>query len=189
MANVLTMQEQIINAALGRIGYKLRVGSISEGSEASLAALDIYGQTRDFILTVEDYDFARASVTATAVAGAVPAPWLFMYAYPDNAVRIRDIMTPTYLANLNNPLPTNFSRGTTVVDGVTVQVILTNDAADTLVFTEQVTNPSLWQEGFTESVIDALASRLAPALADMKAAQMLVPIEQATIAATANLVG
>jgi hypothetical protein len=93
------------------------------------------------------------------------------------------------LANLNDPLPINFSRGTTMLNGAVVQVIRTNDAADTLVFTEQVTDPALWQEGFTESLIDALASRLAPVLADMKAAEMLVPIEKATIDETANLVG
>jgi hypothetical protein len=189
MANVLTSPEQMVNAALGRIGYKLRIGSIYEGSDAAQAALDIYGQTRDFLLTVEDYDFSRASVTAIPVAGAVPQPWLFMYAYPDNAVRVRDIMSPAYLANLNDPLPINFTRDTAVVNGVTVQVILTNEAMDNLVFTEQVTDPSLWTEGFSEALIDGLSSRLAPMLADMKAAQMLAPIEQATIAKTAPLVG
>lgn len=189
MANVLTTAAQIVNASLGRIGYKLRIGSLLQGSEASNAALVIYGQTRDFLLTVEDYDFARASVLATPVGGTVPAPWLFMYAYPDNAVRIRDIMSPTYLANLNDPLPIDFSRGTVIVGGITKQVVLTNEAADTLVFTEQVTDPSLYQEGFTEAFIMALSSRLAPILADMKAAQMLVPLEQATIAKTAPLVG
>ncbi len=189
MANVLQSPAQIVNAALGRIGYKLRIGSLQQGSEAANAALVIYGQTRDFLLTVEDYDFARSSVLATPVAGTVPAPWLFMYAYPDNAVRVREIMTPTYLANLNDPLPIDFSRGTVVANGVTTQVVLTNDAADTLVFTEQVTDPSLYQEGFTEAFIDALASRLAPILTDMKTAQMIEPIEQATIAKTAPLVG
>lgn len=189
MANVISTPEMVVNASLSRLGYKLRVGSLVEGTPGAIVAQDIYGQTRDFLLTIKDYDFSRASVAATPVAGVVPSPWLFMYAYPDNAVRVRDIMTPTYLANLNDPLPINFSRGTTMLNGAVVQVILTNDAADTLVFTEQVTDPALWQEGFTESLIDALASRLAPVLADMKAAEMLVPIEKATIDETANLVG
>lgn len=189
MANVLTSPEDFVNAALGRIGYKLRIGNLQDGSEASKLALDIYGQTRDYLLTTHDWDFARASVAATPVSGNVPVPWQFMYAYPDNCVRVRDIISPAYLANTNDPLPIDFTRDTATQGGQTIQVVLCNVSGATLVFTEQVTNPSLWQEGFGESMIDALAVRLAPSLASLDTVKILQPIEQAVIAETADIIG
>jgi hypothetical protein len=189
MANVLTAPEDFVNAALGRIGYKRRIGSMLEGSEAGMLALDIYGQTRDFLLSTKDWDFARASAVAVPVAAPVPQPWSFIYQYPINCVRVRDIISPAYLADQNDPLPINFTRDTAVVNGVTEQVILCNIAGATLVFTEQVIDPSLWQEFFGEALIDALALRLSKALADEKQQAFWAPIAEKVLTETADIIG
>jgi hypothetical protein len=189
MANVLTSPEDVCNAALAQIGYKSRIGSMYDGSEQSKVALDIYGQTRDYLLVTHDWDFARASVTGTLMPGPAPAPWQFMYAYPANCIRVRDIISPAYLANLNDPLPINFTRDTTAVGTSMVEVILCNVSGAIIVFTEQVTSPALWQEGFTEAMIAALAVRLSAALASLDVAKLAAAAQAAIVVETADIIG
>lgn len=189
MANVLTSPEDAINAALVRIGYKLRIGWIGEGSEAAKVALDIYGQTRDALLRSFDWEFARKSAAAVSVAGAVPPPWNFMYLYPTDCIRVREVFGSAYLANTNDPLPINWARDTTFIASVETEIVLTNISPATLVYTQQVTIPSLWDEGFGESFIDSLGTLLAPRLADLNAAKLMSELTKAQIAASAELDG
>lgn len=94
----------IINIALRRMGYKLRVGSLLDGSEAASQALDIYAQTRDELLRAGEWGFAERNVSLTVLKAAPaggyfpptfwsntypPIPWGYEYAYPDDCLKVR----------------------------------------------------------------------------------------------------
>jgi hypothetical protein len=188
VANVLVHPEDFVNAALGRIGYKLRIGSFFDGSEASKLALDIYGQTRDQLLRLKDYDFAQKIAAAVVAPGAVPTPiWQFQYLYPTDCVRLRDMYAPGY--DTNDPLPNRWTRDTALIGGVMTEIIFANISPAMLVYTEQVTDPSLWDEGFGETMIASLARRLAPALASLDVAKLEAQDEATMIQATGDIVG
>ena len=107
MTTSITTPEGIVNLALGRIKYPMRIGSIWEGSKAAKEALDIYGQTRDDLLRTNDWPFARRDAQLVllnqAPAGGYippitwdpandpPLPWRFQYEYPSDCLRIRSI--------------------------------------------------------------------------------------------------
>ena len=66
--------EDILNAALRRVGYQPPIGDIYEGSPAARTALDFYAQTRDALLSEFDWSFARQSVDLGAPIKTAPAP-------------------------------------------------------------------------------------------------------------------
>jgi hypothetical protein len=187
--NVLTTPEGFINAALGRIGYKRRIGSVWEGSEAAKHALDIYGQTRDALLRVKDWDFAQKNVALTVAGITPPSPWSLAYLYPSDCIRIRDLFGPAYLADTNDPLPNPYQRAVVLIAAALTDVILTNVAGAQLVYTGRITNPSLWEPGFGEALIEGLGRRLAPVLATLDAEKAQEQAEVATITAMADIQG
>lgn len=172
MSVALSTPAMIINDALKRIGRKIRVGSMWEGSEPAKMALDIYAQTRDDLLRDSDWGFSEATVVASASGATVPAQWSYSYAYPSDCVRVRALYAATYLANQNNPLPVNWRVSNAVVSGSNVQVVLTNMANASLVYSKRVTDPKAWDAGFTEALCAALGERLAPVLSSPDLAKL-----------------
>lgn len=159
----LQSPEDVVNAALGRIGYRLRVGNLLEGSLASKTALDIYGQTRDTLLRSKDWGFSEKIVSAVASGGTPPAPWTQEYTYPTDCLRLRYMYNATYLTNTNNPLPVLFKVGWDATQSA--KVIWANATAVTLVYSAQITPPNQWEPLFAETLIAMLAKRLSPILA------------------------
>lgn len=165
-ATVLTSPEDCCNAALARIGYKLRIGNMLEGSPASKIFLDFYGQTRDDLLRSGDWGFAE-KIAAGTITGSAPAPWLYQYQYPADCLKLKQVFPPSYTTNLNNPTPQLFRIGSGVSGTASIEAIWSQTQTATLVYTSQVTNPSLWEPMFMEALIEALARRVAPALAKL----------------------
>lgn len=187
-ATTLQSPEDICNAVLARIGYKLRIGNMLEGSPASKLFLDIYGQTRDDLLRSADWGFAEKITTGT-ITGSAPSPWLYQYTYPSDCLRLRQLFSPTYTSDTNNPLPTLFRIGNNGAE-----VIWSQTQTATLVYTSQVTNPAMWEPMFIEALIEALARRAAPGLAKLDqaglaAATAEAQAEQATQAAAMEVQG
>lgn len=172
----------VVNAALGRIGSKKRIGSIFEGSDASKAALDIYSQTRDEQLRLFDWGFAERDVALTLqktapVAGyggnpwtsASPIlPWIYQYEYPDDCLKVRSLrVTPVFVLEFD-PAPVTFRVANDASFTPAQKVILANVANSICVYTAQVTDPTTWEPSFTESLIAAMARRLAGANTALK---------------------
>ena len=88
MASTFAIQspEDLLNNTLVRLGFKLRIGSIWEGSEQAKKALDIYVQTRDTLLRDGDWPFAERDVQPTLLKAAPPngyvPPTVWSSAYP-----------------------------------------------------------------------------------------------------------
>lgn len=165
--------EDLLNSALMRSGYPTRIGNIFEGSAASRAALEFYGQTRDNLFGAKDWPFLRQQVSLgaplkTAPPGGYgpnrawnpvtdpPVPWVLEYAYPANCIEIRSLRPTSVVIPAFTPMFTRFTTADDTASGN--KVVLTNLFGANAVITARVTDPNQWQDSnFTEALIDALA--------------------------------
>ena len=195
MTTSITTPEGIINLSLGRIKYPYRIGSIFEGSKASKAALDIYGQTRDDLFRTADWPFARrdaqlALINEAPVGGYVPPttwnptdypplPWRFQYTYPSDSLRVRSVRpVDVFLVNYD---PREHRFTVTNDDSVSPaqKTLLTNVGPIVVAtYSGRLTDPTTFDADFTEAFAEALARRLAPLLSDMEAAKVAGEYEQ-----------
>ena len=189
MTTSITNPEGIVNLALGRIKYPMRIGSIWEGSKAAKAALDIYGQTRDDLLRTNDWPFARRDAQLSLINQAPPGgyvppttwdpaiypplPWFFQYTYPSDSLRIRSIRpVDVFLINYD---PREHRFTVTNDDSVSPaqKTILCNvGPVAVATYSGRLTDPTTFDADFTEAFAEALARRLAPVLTDMEAAKV-----------------
>lgn len=178
--------EDVVNIALERIGFPLRVANLYEGSKHADAALDVYGQTRDEMLRRSDWGFAERNLSPTLLKSAPPAgyvagitPWdpalyppldaRFEYEYPADCLKVRAIKpAPIFVPNFD-PQPHAFRIANDSSYTPARRVILCNVENAVLTYTGQVTDPSTWEPGFVEALAAALARRLAIALAPLQA--------------------
>lgn len=180
----------IVNAALVQIGYKLQVGDLYDGSEASRLSLQIYGQCRDDMMRDGNWQFASRSLVLTLLKSAPPGgyvpgftswdpvlypqqPWLFEYVYPEACLKMRIVKPQRIFPGPNfTPSPYPFSVNNDNGETPPTKTILSNVADALAVFTGRVTDPSSWDANFTTAFIDKLGTVLGPALTEIGAAQM-----------------
>lgn len=187
MTSSITSPADLVNLSLRRIGYKLRVSSLFEGSFAARQILDIYAQTRDELLMKEEWDFAERNATMTLLKSAPPGgyippltwsnaypplAWLYEYAYPDDCLKVRAVKpVPLFIPNFD-PQTYVFSVDNDNSLATPAKVILCNVTGAVLVYTGQITDPTGWEADFVEAFAAALARRIAPVLANMDAAKL-----------------
>jgi hypothetical protein len=187
MTTSLTSPEAIVNAALVRIGYERRIGSMFEGSAASKAALDIYGQTRDQLLRASDYGFAERNASLTSIKQAPangyppgvpwtsaypPQPFFFEYLYPSDALKIRAVKPQVALVPNFAPQPNLFTEENDASLTPPAKVILSYIGPTMLVvYTGRVTDPTTWEADFTEAMIASMADRFEAMLSSEKSTQ------------------
>lgn len=184
MSAVLNTVEDIVNDALVRLGSHKRVGSIYDGTDMARAALDIYGQTRDDMLRSFPWGFAERNLTLTLqktapVGGYTPPtywsstypilPWVYQYSYPGDCLQIRALRCSAPIIPVFDPAPVNFRVANDNSYSPSQKVILCNLQNAILVYTGQVTDPSVWEPKFTEGLIAGLARRLAPMMGSLDA--------------------
>lgn len=173
--------EEVVNEALARIGSDHAIGNIREASREAQVALRVYAQTRDDILQERDWGFAERNTPLTLlktapVGGYVPPRvwtpasdpipnWIYEYAYPADCIKIRSLRrtSPFPIPNFV-PKPNVYRIANDTAYSPAQKVILCNLSGALLVYTGQVVDPTTWEPLFTETVIAALAERLAPAL-------------------------
>lgn len=188
MAGVINSPEDILNIALVKIGYKMNIGSIWEGSPASKYALTIYSQTRDDLLRAGNYHWAERNEAATLLKSAPaggyfpptawdgtvnpPPQWRFEYAYPPSCLRVRSIRpSPLFTTNMD-PKPINFGEVNDNYYTPPRKVICCNVPNAMLKYTGQVTDPLTFEATFIEDLAAELGRRLAPVLMNLDAAKM-----------------
>jgi len=169
----------LANYALVRMGFKQRVGSLFDGSEAAKQFLDIYSQTRDQLLREGEFGFAERDVNMTLLKSAPlggyippnywdaatnpPPPWFFEYAYNDDVLKVRAIKQQPLFVMDFNPQPVVYRILNDNTYTPAKRVIVCNIPDAILTYTAQVTDPSTWSVDFVESLAASLARRL-PAL-------------------------
>lgn len=184
----------LANNALIRMGYKMRVGSLFDGSAAARHALQVYAQTRDEMLRAYDYDFAERTIALTLLKSAPiggyipprvwtpatdpPLGFAFEYAFPDDCLKVRAVKR-TFLFLLNpDPQPNAFQISNDNAYTPARRVVLCNipDAMST--YTGQITDPATWDVAFVDLMAAALGRRLAPGLVGIEGAKMEMADEQ-----------
>lgn len=192
MSNILTDPAAICNLALAKIGSPRRVGSLYDGTLEAKKCLDVYGQERDALLSSGEWDFAEQTIAGTLQKSAPPnyitnpwtnaypaLPWMFQYAYPDNAIKIRTVKTtPITLPNFD-PVYNRYSidNDPTMSTG-SEKVILCNVPNAIIVYAAQITDPLAWTPDFSDALADRLGRALAKVLKDLQTAKFLASEEQ-----------
>jgi len=164
--------EDILNAALRRASYPTPIGNIYEGSRAARVALDFYSQTRDALFGEFDWSFLQQEVdlgmpikTAPPSGYGItpwnpvlnpPPPWVYEFAYPANAIKVRGVRPLPLFIPEAMPRVNIFQA---VYDAqLASRVIVTNLSRPLAIITARVTNPAEWQD---QNFIDSLIERLA----------------------------
>lgn len=184
----------LANIALVRMGFKGgRIGSLFDGSDAAKKFLTLYGQTRDELLRRDDWGFAERNVSLTLLKSAPPggyfppntwnpatnpAPgWLFSYAYPSDSLKVRAVK-PVPLFGINfDPQPQVFSIDNDNSYTPSQRVILCNVPNAVLVYTAQISDPTVWDVGFTAAMATTLERYVAAGLVGMEGAKMAIADE------------
>lgn len=187
MVASLSSPTDVVNDALRRIGWKMRIGSLYDGSEAAKISLDIYSQTRDQLISDGNFEFEERNISMTLLKQAPPGgyfpptvwtaaypaiPWLFSYAFPDDCLKVRAVKpAPLFVLNFD-PKPYRYSVDND--NGFTPprRVILCNVPNALLVYAGQITDPATFDIAFTEAFAAALGQRLAPALLGLNNAKL-----------------
>lgn len=176
MVASVTSPADVANIALARMGYRLRVGSLLDGSDAAGAMLDVYAQTRDTLMRDTDYQFCERNISAALLKAAPPGgyfppnlwnpttypppPWLYTYTYPSDALKVR-IMKPQPLFPFNpDPQPNLFSIVNDNGYATPIRVVACNVPNAVMVYTGQIYDPAQWPVDFVEALAAALARRL-----------------------------
>jgi hypothetical protein len=156
----------VVNISLARLGVKKRIGNLYDGSPQALKALDVYAQTRDAVLRETDWNFSQKIAAAVAAPGSTaPTPlYAFVYTYPTDCIKVRNMYAASYLTDTNNPVPILWSIGDDPTNGT---VIWSNAQTATLIYTARVTTITQWEPLFVEAFAAALSRRLAPVLASL----------------------
>lgn len=185
----------VVNVALRRIGYKLRVGNLYDGSKASNYALDIYAQTRDELLRQSDWGFAERNITLVLLKQAPqayvppiswdpslypPIPWIFSYGYPDDCLKVRAVKGVPVLVPNFDPQPNIYATPNDNSYTPARKVLCCNVPDAVLVYTGQVTDPATWESDFIEALAAALGRRLAPNLVNMDVVKLEAADEAAS---------
>ncbi|MCG7932111.1 MAG: hypothetical protein N0E44_18935 [Candidatus Thiodiazotropha lotti] len=151
----MTTKVQICNMALGAIGEKSNIQSITERSPQAAKCNLYYDQMVEVVLS--DFDWNFASVTETlALIGTAPTGWSYQYAMPSDCLAAREIVREIRINT--DRIPYKIARDRTS----NMRVILTNQAEAELRYTGLVTDTSQFSPWFVE----ALSLRLSAAIAE-----------------------
>jgi hypothetical protein len=149
-------QLDVAKAALAQTGTRSTITAFDDGSEEGLYLGLLYEPLRDFLLAEGDYDFSMVAAVPTASSGFV-FPWSHAYAYPADALRIRQLVPTSF--DPYDPRPVEWTITGT---GGTKKIFTGQDSA--LVFYTKAVVEALWEPLFTEAFIRLLSSALLYAL-------------------------
>lgn len=111
-----------------------------------------------------EWDMARNQFTLVLTPNGSSAPqWPYEYFYPSPAIDIWQLL-PAVLTDPNNPLPTNWVVGNTLVASVQTKVIWAN-VQNALAVLNNSPTEAIWDSLYRESVVRLLASVMSMALA------------------------
>ncbi len=152
-------ETDIINDALGLIGAR-RITLLSSGEPNANFALCFYAALRDDLLRTAHWRFAteRANLAQDPVTPAFE--FAFQYTLPPDLIKLREYNG----ANTDSTNLTLFERSQIPRFKVEGRKLLTNDGEVKIVYTKRITNPSLFDPMFFQTLSTWLASKLADAI-------------------------
>lgn len=173
----------ICNQALSEIGTQSAIADLMEASAEAQQCSLWYDDLRKRLLRTAQWGFARRQIVLTQLGDAqdhtASYPYLFKYAYPSDALKIRYLLAPPLpppSGSTNPPVvgvtvpfpfwmfPSRANRFMVASDvdafGASRKVILSNVCAATAVYTADEQNPDLFDDLFSGALASALAYKL-----------------------------
>lgn len=152
-----TSKVQIGNLALANLGSKNTIESFTEESTEASLINTWYDHCRQFLLEAVDWNFARKRlILATSSEDPPSGIWAYRYGYPSDCVVAREIEN---------------SSGGTEGDAIPFEIefeevgdiktILTDMQDATLIYTKNITDPSLFPSSFIHALAAFLAANMA----------------------------
>lgn len=151
-----TSAAQVANLALGAIGQRQLIDSLTEDSPEAASASLYFDQSRLEVLSAWHWKFATKRATL-ALSTETRSDWAFCYVAPSDMLVARCIWNGR-LGESNIPFTKELSD-----DGTSV-LILTDQASAELVYTAKAPALGLWPPHFTSAVALRLASYMAAML-------------------------
>src|SRR4029077_5778263 len=146
----MTTSVDIVNRALELLGVQTTIVALNDGTPAGNAAGVLYAPAVNLMLRQMDPAFARRTAALSAAGGTTPAPWTQEYNYPADCLRLRQLRPQPGSYNVNDPQPV---RGAIAFDnGLSVKVIVSNQANASAVYTSSAPNETQWDWAFAEAV-------------------------------------
>lgn len=149
-----TGDADICNRALSRLGTRATIASLDESSTEARAVSIWYGATRDALLRMHDWNFARRRM-ALADFGGPPTGWAYRFALPVDCLRVLRLTTGV-LRSASLP-PPHFE----VAGGDSGRMLLCDEPTPEIVYTARVVDPALFDVGFAQALVDQLAAHIA----------------------------
>lgn len=185
-------QVGLCNLALGSVGAKTTISSLTESSAAARQCLLQYDAAAEAVLQAAHWNFARAQVTLSLLKDGtatpsqnVPQPWVYEYAYPSDCVAARYVMPlfATDGSSVPGVAAMPYYQGPPRVpflissdldsQGNRNKVILTNQPSAVLVYTTRIDDVSLFDGQFVLALAAYLGARVAiPLTGDKNMAKM-----------------
>jgi hypothetical protein len=177
----MTAPVDICNAALSEAGARSTITSLGDASPGAVQCSLHYDRIRRKLLRSAEWGFARTQVSLSLLGeydlNTSPYPWPFMYAYPADCLRIRYLLympvyaTSTIAPNVSDPGAAyycgpsrkhRFLKSNFLLPGNTEAstVILTNVRNAICIYTQDVIDPTQWDDSFQDACIAALAARI-----------------------------
>lgn len=157
----MTQPVDVANLALARLGAR-SIATLGDNSVEARSCNRLFNTVRDLLLGVQEWRFATARSGLIATDGGAPFPFLYQYVRPGFCIKPRFL---TVAANGQNNMANDdrvpYEEGVATVDGVLAQVINTTISPATLVYTYQVTDPTLWEPTFLSTMSIQLAAEIA----------------------------
>lgn len=166
--------------ALAEIGTRSTITALNDGSTEANYCLLLYAPLRDFMLREGDYDFAMRSAPTVVPATTPPVPWSFIYTYPADAIRIRQLIPSIWTPLDPKPIEWN------ILTFTTSKYIVANQSSAAMLYTYAPLEDH-FDPIFRESFVRLLSSSLAFALSNRIEASDKTLKEALTFAGIANL--
>ena len=142
----------ICNQALGHLGAKNYITSLTEKSTEAKQCAQHFPGARRATLVAADWPFAGRRV-ALSLSGDAVDPWAYSYALPTDSVRVRQVVPQ----DSDEPVPYEMLLN----DTLTASYIKTDLAGAYLDYTADVEATGLYPPGFVDAFAAQLAMRLA----------------------------
>lgn len=148
---------EIVNMALGHLGDRANVSSIvpPDGTAQADAAARVYAHLRDWMLERFAWKFALRRTTLALRDGVEVGSWRYVYAEPNNCVRVISILPSGYIRDDQTQIYD------TETDESGQGIILTDAEDATVRYIARITDPGKFTPGFTEAFSWFLAASLA----------------------------
>lgn len=159
------------NMALGHIGARQTIESFSEQSAEARTVALWYDRARELVLEKHDWGFARKRQALAPSSEPAPTPdWQFRYQYPSDCLKARALVNPgivyypphmefARIGHLIRPDAIPYEVGLST--DKSAKIILTDLDQAELVYTANLTDPTLYPMSVVFTISYALASMIA----------------------------